>query len=102
MKLNVEKIKLKKVQSALDKSFGIRCPVGVQMDDTNSVYLDDFENSCQWSPMPFNYTAFCGKCSQIYTYDLFRPNNISVSLTNNYVGRHSYTLRFIISSTNLC
>ena len=85
---------------AIDQSFGIRCPVGIQLGDSDSVYVNDFENDCQSSDEPDDTTAFCGKCAAsaykytysnnyyYYSFNLYSPSYPSYTyytLTNNYV-----------------
>lgn len=56
---------LKKIKSAISESFGIRCPPSIQSKTADVFDVFDFENDCaEWSTLPINETAFCGKCSR--------------------------------------
>lgn len=76
--LNQSQIKL-----TIAESFGIRCPVSIQTKTNDVFEVYDYEDECEWSNMPLNETAFCGKCSRMNQNTFF--NNVSSSLSFKYV-----------------
>ena len=74
-----------KIKTAIGKSFGIRCPNSVQAESSADIVKTfDFESECQWSEMPLDETAFCGKCARKNSIGLLY--NLNTSLTYNYVS----------------
>ncbi len=48
------------IKTAIDKSFGIRCPSSVNVENSDVLKVYDFED-CRYDNRPVNDTAFCGK-----------------------------------------
>ena len=71
------------IQKQISQSFGIRCPVSIQInDDKDSFKTFDYED-CSWGENMVNETAFCGKCSNKDHY-LFK--NLNSTLDYKYVS----------------
>lgn len=79
------------IESVLAKSFGIRCPNSIQINNASeSIRTFDYEG-CSWGEEMLNETAFCGKCASSNTDSFF--SNLNASLSYNFVS--NFSLLFI-------
>lgn len=80
---DVQSDSLDVIQNQIGQSFGIRCPVSIQINnDIDSFKTFDYED-CSWDENMINETAFCGKCSNKNHY-LFK--NLNSTLNYKYVS----------------
>lgn len=71
------------IQNQIAQSFGIRCPVSIQVNNEKDSFKTFDYEECSWGENMINETAFCGKCSNRNHY-LFR--NLNSSLNYKYVS----------------
>jgi len=73
-----------KVQDSIEKSFSIRCPASISVNNmTNSFATFDYEENCEWDNKPIEDSAYCGKCASRSSI-LF--NNLNSTLNYKYVS----------------
>jgi hypothetical protein len=73
------------IKTAIDSSFGIKCPNSIQINNrTESFETFDYEG-CSWGDALVKEAAFCGKCANTNIRTFF--SNVNVSLSFEYVRK---------------